>query len=59
MDMQGSKNMLGGFVNDEAGQGLVEYAMIIMLVSIVAIVALTAMGSTISDLFDTIGGAFP
>ena len=59
MDMQGSKDMLDGFVNDEAGQGLVEYAMIIMLVSIVAILALTAMGTTISDLFDTIGGAFP
>jgi pilus assembly protein Flp/PilA len=59
MDMQGSTDMLGEFANDEAGQGLVEYAMIIMLVSIVVILALTTLGGTISGLLDSVGGAFP
>ena len=40
----------------EEGQGLVEYALILVLVSIVSIIALTALGTTISDVFDTITG---
>ena len=39
---------------NEEGQGLVEYALIIVLVSIAAIVALTALGGSISDVFDVI-----
>ncbi len=40
----------------EEGQGLVEYALILVLVSIVSIAALTLLGTTISDVFDTITG---
>jgi pilus assembly protein Flp/PilA len=39
---------------DERGQGLVEYALIIVLVAVVAIVALTLLGTSISDILNTI-----
>ena len=37
-------------VNDEAGQGLAEYALILALIAIVAIVALMFLGSQISSI---------
>ncbi len=43
-------------LSDEEGQGLVEYALIIVLVSIAAVIALTALGTTISGVFDAIVG---
>lgn len=59
MELHESEDMAAGVTDDEAGQGLVEYALMILLVSIVAIGALTLMGTTVSDLLDTAGGAFP
>ena len=45
----------------EEGQGLIEYALIILLVSIVVIVILTALGGQINTVFtsirDTLSGA--
>lgn len=41
-------------VRGEEGQGLVEYALILVLVSIVAIAALTAVGQNISGIFQAI-----
>ena len=38
----------------QSGQGMVEYALILVLVAIVAIVAMTIMGASISNLFKTI-----
>jgi pilus assembly protein Flp/PilA len=38
----------------EEGQGLVEYALILVLVSIISIAALTLLGTTISDVFDEV-----
>ena len=43
-------------LSDEEGQGLVEYALIIVLVSIACVIALTALGTTISGVFNTIVG---
>jgi pilus assembly protein Flp/PilA len=40
----------------EEGQGLVEYALILSLVSIASIAALTALGTSISDVLDTVTG---
>jgi len=43
--------------DDEDGQGLAEYALILALIAIVAIVALIFLGSQISDKLSTIGTA--
>ena len=42
------------FAAKEKGQGLVEYALILVLVAIVVIVALTALGPIIGDIFSNI-----
>ncbi len=41
----------------EDGQGLVEYALILVLVSIVVIVLLTLLGSQVSQVFNDISGS--
>ena len=38
----------------ERGQGMVEYALILVLVAVVVIVALTVMGPVIGNIFSTI-----
>ena len=43
--------------DDEAGQGLAEYALILALIAIVAIVALLFLGSQISDKLSVVGNA--
>ena len=43
----------------EKGQGLVEYALILVLVAVVVIAALTLLGPTISNIFGTINSSFP
>jgi pilus assembly protein Flp/PilA len=47
------KKLMAKMQNEE-GQGLVEYALIIVLVSIAVIVALTALGTSVSTVFTTI-----
>lgn len=47
------KNFLGTFSREE-GQGLVEYALILVLIAIVVIAALTTTGQTISGIFSDI-----
>ena len=42
---------------DEEGQGLVEYALIILLVAIVVIAALTAIGQNVNTTFSSIADA--
>ena len=44
------------FANEESGQGMVEYGLIIALVSIVVILALTAVGSKLIAIFNKIAG---
>ena len=38
-------------------QGMVEYALILVLIAVVVIAALTIMGPAIGDIFSTINGA--
>jgi pilus assembly protein Flp/PilA len=45
------------FAPTQRGQGLVEYALIIVLVSIASIAALTLLGTTVSGVFSTITAA--
>ena len=47
-------DFLNQFTTGEDGQGMVEYALILVLVSVVAIVALTAVGGKLSPIFDSI-----
>ena len=42
------------FANEESGQGMVEYGLIIALVSIVVIAALTLVGTKLTGLFQKI-----
>lgn len=48
---------LSQFEREEEGQGLVEYALIIVLVSIASIAALTLLGTTVASVFSTITAA--
>ncbi len=41
-------------MNEESGQGMVEYGLILVLVSIVAIVALRAVGGKLTDIFNNL-----
>jgi len=45
------------FAPKEKGQGLVEYALILVLVAIAVIVALSLLGGKVSDVFDNIRDA--
>jgi len=44
-------------IQDEEGQGLVEYALIIVLVSIACIVLLSALGTRVGSVFSTIAAS--
>ena len=48
------QNMIQSKMQDEEGQGLVEYALIIVLVSIVVIAALSLLGTNVSTVFSNI-----
>ncbi len=43
--------------NDERGQGLAEYALILALIAVIAIAALVFLGTKISGILSTIGDA--
>ncbi len=42
------------FAAKEKGQGLVEYALILVLIAIVVIIALTALGGRVGEVFSEI-----
>ena len=44
-------------MSDEKGQGLVEYALILVLISVVCIIALTAIGTNANTVFEAIRDA--
>lgn len=46
--------LMKNFINDESGQGLVEYALIIALVAIVCVIALTNLQGGIDGVFESI-----
>ena len=43
----------------EKGQGLVEYAVILVFIAVVVIVALAALGPVISNMFATVNSKIP
>ena len=46
----------GTHADDERGQTMIEYGLIVALISIVAILALTTVGGNVKDVFNSIGG---
>lgn len=55
--MKGFNEMKKWFVEEESGQGMVEYGLIIVLIAIAVITALTGVGKNLTDKFDEIGQA--
>lgn len=51
--------MMKNIWNDESGQGMVEYGLILALVSIVAITALTDVGAKIKGVFENVESKLP
>jgi pilus assembly protein Flp/PilA len=49
---------LAGIREDERGQGLVEYALIILLVALVVLGGLAALGEDIEGMFETVLDSF-
>ena len=47
------------FLDREAGQGLVEYALILLLVALVVIAVLTLLGPQIGNVFSRVVDGFP
>jgi pilus assembly protein Flp/PilA len=46
-----------GFTREDAGQDLLEYALLVGLIALVAVVAVTAAGKSINGIFGAIAGA--
>jgi pilus assembly protein Flp/PilA len=46
--------MLRSFFAKEAGQGLVEYGLVLVLIAIVVVGVLTLLGGRVSQLFSTV-----
>jgi len=49
-------NRMRALVNDDAGQDLLEYALLVGLIALVAVVAVTATGTNVSNVFNKIAG---
>lgn len=49
---------LSTFVQDEHGQGLVEYALMLLIVAIAAIAAMTIFGAAVDTLINTVATGF-
>lgn len=49
--------MFKKFMQDEEGQGMVEYGLILALIAIVVIVALRTLGGTAKNIFSDAGNA--
>jgi pilus assembly protein Flp/PilA len=48
-------SFLASLRNDDEGQGLAEYALILALIAIVAIIALIFLGGQVSTILSTVG----
>ena len=53
------KLALANLLDNEEGQGLTEYALILALIAIVAIAALTLLGGKVTSVLNTISSSLP
>jgi pilus assembly protein Flp/PilA len=53
------KTKIDWFINNEDGQGMVEYSLIIVLIALVVIGAVTFLGETTNELFKKASDSFP
>ena len=53
------KALLNRFVNEESGQPLIEYGLLIGIITTGAITAITAIGPKVSGYFTTLKGNLP
>jgi len=51
------KNLVVRFVREDAGQDLIEYALLAGLISLASVVAITALGTAIQGKFTAVGAA--
>ena len=49
-------NVVRAFVNDDSGQDLLEYALLVALIALVAFAAVAAAGQSVNGIFDNIAG---
>lgn len=49
-------NFIRNFINDEQGQDLVEYSLLLVLIAAAAMFALTAIGQSVTQLFSKLNG---
>ena len=49
--------LISSIRNDDEGQGLAEYALILALIAIVAIIALIFLGGQVSTILSTVGNS--
>jgi pilus assembly protein Flp/PilA len=52
-------NHVRSFVNNDEGQDLLEYALLVALIAIVAVAAVTAAGSKVDAVFQDIAAKIP
>ena len=52
-------NLFNRFVNEEAGQDLIEYALLAGLISIVCVLAISQVGTKVSTLFTNVQTSIP
>ena len=53
-----AKFLLDNIIDREKGQGLLEYALVVLLVAVVVMVALTALGPQIAVIYNDISTSF-
>lgn len=53
--MKNLRDILSGFLNDESGQDLIEYALVAALIALGATAAMNTLATTISAAFTTVG----
>jgi pilus assembly protein Flp/PilA len=55
--LPGLRRQIGRLLRDERGQGMVEYALILVLIAVVVIAVLVVLGNQIQNAFCNISGA--